>query len=72
MVAGGFWLQHQLRDAKDDRCQLAFGQIKVIQAEISAFQVQIQALPADQLARAQAAVKAATDWVSNECGPIPS
>jgi hypothetical protein len=72
VVFGGLWLQHQLDDAKQDRCQLAYGQIKVLRAEINVFQVQIQALPADQLAAAQQAVQSAVDWVSAECGPIPS
>ena len=71
VVIGGFWLQRTLDQAKEERCQLAFGQIKLLQVELLALEPYVQ-VPPDQKASIKAQVADAVQWVTQECGPIPT
>lgn len=71
VVVGGFWLQRTLDEAKTERCQLAFGQIKLLQVELLALEPYVT-VPPDQKASAKAQVADAIQWVTSECGPIPT
>lgn len=70
VVGGGFWVRSQLDNAQDERCALAFGQIRLLQAEMSA--LQFHSLPSENQALAAAGIDRAVSRVEATCGPIPA
>jgi hypothetical protein len=70
VVVGGFWVRNQLQNAQEERCALAFGQIRLLQAEMNA--LQFRAIPSEGQALANAGIEKAVARVEASCGPIPA
>jgi hypothetical protein len=71
VVGGGLWLDRSLDNAQTERCQVAFGQIKLLQVEIVALKPHVDLTP-EQTASVKKSLDDAVSWVTDECGPIPS
>jgi hypothetical protein len=72
VIGGGYWVSHELNDAKAERCQLAFGQIHLLQVELLALQDQVVALPAADRATLKATIDQGVSEVTSVCGPVPA